>query len=379
MRMPTSSAQASSAGTRSTCLSGSAVRSLMRAKVISGWIVYALFVRAVDFSTRPHPPPTTYTFTSTHLMATFYSSFFSSGLLAAQPPTPSARSASPSTPRPAHSALPTDPTDHDTTPTAQDFAVSRASHAQASDTLPTRTTAHSKSASHGSTDSAYSQPSDDGRPRLRRRRSSLTTHQSPLASIKSNTAFRTAATAQRQSMFVSRARSGSDVSACTHPTDASSLAGRLRSGSVGNALRSRRAIRRSTAPPPPPPTAPLPAPPFSTPASVLPIQIPTVSASPPSTPRRPLARRVHTTHNTLLSASPAPSLPPTPGACALEDDWDCAMPSSPGYALGLGVPSSPAMGERGKTGPMQLDYPSPVDGPVRGCLWADRDAEMKEN
>ncbi|OCH84774.1 hypothetical protein OBBRIDRAFT_839456 [Obba rivulosa] len=250
-------------------------------------------------------------------MATFYSSFFSSGLLAPQP------SSGPTTPRAATVVL------DDTTPTAATFPD-------------------------------QSQPPDaDARPRLRRRRSSLTVQASPLTPLKSSTSMRNAASSfQRQSLLTTRARSGSDVSvmassygstgAAEEPSNQKSgILGRLRSGSIGTALKSRRTLRRAAPPPPPPPSAPLP----SVPLSI-----------PPTSPRRPLVRRAQTVNNVQRSPSTSPSV-----SMRLDEDsdFDRAVPSSPECARG---------------GPGKVreyrDYPSPLYDPKAG-FWMDED--MKEN
>ncbi|EMD39425.1 hypothetical protein CERSUDRAFT_93455 [Gelatoporia subvermispora B] len=241
-------------------------------------------------------------------MSTFYSSFFSSGLLAPQPE--SFPREDPTTPRAVPVSL------NDTTPTASSY------------------------------------PEDtDARPRLRRRRSSLTVQASPLTPLKSSTPIRNAASSfQRQSLLGARARSGSDASVMPssyeEPAGQAQTQGqkpgvlaRLRSGSIGTALRSRRTLRRAAPPPPPPPSAPLP----SVPLSI------------PPTPRRPLARR------TLTFDNRQPSLP---AAHMDEDsDFDIAVPSSPECARG---------GAR-----RYKDHPSPSPVDARAGFWMDED--MKEN
>ena len=157
-------------------------------------------------------------------MATFYSSFFSSGLRQQDPP-------SPSTPKPSNTGLPADPFE-ETTPTGAPF------------TQHTPTSPSTLLPSAAITHTAH----DDSRPRLRRRRSSLSTAASPVTTFKSSGSMRQATNAQRQSIL--RSRSGSDASvlslaaaAATRPTageappQQTSIIGRLRSGSVGTALR----------------------------------------------------------------------------------------------------------------------------------------------
>ncbi|KAG5732858.1 hypothetical protein E4T56_gene7943 [Termitomyces sp. T112] len=102
--------------------------------------------------------------------------------------------------------------------------------------------------------------------RLRKRRSSLTIGTSPMNAIRSPQ--RNASAALQLQMHLtspSRSRSGSLSAAGTNnsniASESTSLVGRMRSGSVGVALRPRRNVRR-LAPvpaPAPPPTAPLPA------------------------------------------------------------------------------------------------------------------------
>jgi len=174
-------------------------------------------------------------------MATFYSSFFSSGLLAPLPHERGPSPSSPSTPRQSHSLLPgSDPffVDPDTTPTAIEFSASRNKSIKDEDVLPTAPSAHSHSDSSSSSSSGSINVNGD-RPRLRRRRSSLTASTSPVAAMKSAAPPRAA----RQSLFVSRARSGSEASSYARmsvsgesATERNSLVGRMRSGSVGGAV-----------------------------------------------------------------------------------------------------------------------------------------------
>ena len=164
-------------------------------------------------------------------MATFYSSFFSSGLLANEGPQQVLpRTGSPSTPRATLASLPP----IDTTPTGPTASApsTQATH-EASSTLPTISVA----------------PSDSAQPRLRRRRSSLAGANSPLAPLKSSGPVRNATASVQRSL---RARSGSDASVMStssftltgfEPVPAApaskpmGIVGRLRSGSVGTALR----------------------------------------------------------------------------------------------------------------------------------------------
>ncbi|KZT67753.1 hypothetical protein DAEQUDRAFT_739179 [Daedalea quercina L-15889] len=296
-------------------------------------------------------------------MATFYSSFFSSGLLAPMPHEASG-SASPTTPRASNSRLPnTDPfsLQIDTTPTSNDFPAAPRS---ANDILPTRP----RSDSQGS-----------NRPGLRRRRSSLTVAALPVTPMKSNGVPRSA----RNSYAVARARSGSESRSQESTIEGkTAVVGRARSGSLGGQMiRHARRMSRKPAPPlpAPPPTAPLPAPPSQvdsdavTPRSgTLPLPIPIISMThPPSTPRRPLARRAQTVDNASLLGTPSSFLSPmTPS------EEEAGM----NFGLGMGgVPSSPMYNEPAmceRLG-MQVDYPSPVDGP--GFVWERPDEAMKEN
>ncbi|KAJ8468684.1 hypothetical protein ONZ51_g9488 [Trametes cubensis] len=111
-------------------------------------------------------------------MATFYSSFFSSGLLAQPSPraiTP--RPGSPTTPRAALSSLAPD----DTTPTGP-ATVQDVFSSNESQTLPSISVAAPTPTTEG-----------DSRPRLRRRRSSLAGAASPLTNMKSSVPIRQAA------------------------------------------------------------------------------------------------------------------------------------------------------------------------------------------
>ncbi|KAH9842606.1 uncharacterized protein C8Q71DRAFT_853148 [Rhodofomes roseus] len=297
-------------------------------------------------------------------MATFYSSFFSSGLLAPMPHETSG-SSSPTTPRASQSNLPgADPfsLQIDTTPTANDFPAAPRS---ANDILQSRP----RSDSQGS-----------GRPGLRRRRSSVTIAASPVNPMKSNGVPRSA----RNSYMAARARSGSESRSQEKP-EGTTVAGRTRSGSLGGQMiRNARRMSRKLAPPlpAPPPTAPLPAPPSSrsdieavTPRSAtLPLPIPIISMTqPPSTPRRPLARRAQTTDNVSLLSTPSSFL----SSCMTPADEEAGM--NFGLSADGGMPSSPVYSEPAmceRLG-MQVDYPSPIDGP--GFVWERPGEAMKEN
>ncbi|RDB27694.1 hypothetical protein Hypma_003270 [Hypsizygus marmoreus] len=202
-------------------------------------------------------------------MTTTYSAFFSSGLLAPQNLSLSVPTYTPydgyDAPSPATPSSPLPDSDieldgdRENTPTPESLAHSHFDSRSASTTSNTNT-----------------------RPRLRKRRSSLTVGTNPITSIRSPT--RNAGAALQLQMHLptvaspSRSRSGSlsqtlnqnqnlnhnenEVYARGVATEATSLVGRMRSGSVGGALRPRRGVRRLAsvpAPTAPPPTAPLPA------------------------------------------------------------------------------------------------------------------------
>lgn len=163
-------------------------------------------------------------------MATYYSSFFSSGLMASNHITHDCKeSYTPSTPRATPISL--DDQDNDTTPVA---------HPAGPSALPAIIT------------SLASPTSAPERPRLRRRRSSITTSASPVSALKSTPARTATASLQRLTLYTSapgvrsRSRAGSVTDSfvgrtsmtSNEATQANSLVGRMRSGSVGNALRS---------------------------------------------------------------------------------------------------------------------------------------------
>ena len=163
-------------------------------------------------------------------MATFYSSFFSSGLLAPHAQSQRSQTPRPSTPTTPRAALANLVLD-DTTPTAP--ATPGESIADESQVLPSISVV----------------TSDDSRPRLRRRRSSLAGAASPLTTIKTSAPIRQAAASVQRL----RARSGSDASILSTASGNSTygaaldsppptakptgIIGRLRSGSLGTALR----------------------------------------------------------------------------------------------------------------------------------------------
>ncbi|KAI0355715.1 hypothetical protein OH77DRAFT_307414 [Trametes cingulata] len=292
------------------------------------------------------------------MAATFYSSFFSSGLLAQHSPRPhTTRPTTPTTPRAAAAALAQD----DTTPTAP-ATVQDVFSANDSQILP-------------SISVAAPTAEGDSRPRLRRRRSSLAGAASPLATMKSSAPMRQAASSVQRQTLTLRARAGSDASILSTATASSvssfgaagpentstqrpsGIMGRLRSGSLGTALlRPRRGLRRAAPPmPAPPPNAPLPEVPPVPSSPTTSRTLPTIVASPeqPTTPRRPLARRSQTCDNYDLTASPFTVAGASPMCVTDEEDMFAAacagLPSSPGLALG-------------RENDMQVDYPSPIDG-----------------
>ncbi|KAI0346754.1 hypothetical protein BDW22DRAFT_456179 [Trametopsis cervina] len=270
-------------------------------------------------------------------MATLgYSSFFSSGLLATEsdaahgsrPHTPD-----PSTPRPKTTSL------DDTTPTAATHTIPAAAQ-NAEDVLPILAQAIEIN------DSPSVQASE--RPRMRRRRSSLGLAASPVAPLKSNTAGARASISvhvQRQSMGITgmastRSRSGSIVDsgmplsraamsiAMNDATSGNSIVGRLRSGSVGTALRPRRLRKQATlpAPLPPPPTTSLPElPPLPS------YGLPAI----PQTPRRPSARRTLTSDSIPLPIHTPTMHGSSPIFHAMDIDYDYPRPlDTPGRVRG---------------------------------------------
>ncbi|KAF5345241.1 hypothetical protein D9757_014073 [Collybiopsis confluens] len=91
-------------------------------------------------------------------------------------------------------------------------------------------------------------------PKLRRRRSSLTMATSPINAIKSPARSAGNAMQFQRHLYASPGVPAVAVIA----SKGKSLLGRLRSGSVGSVLKSRRGIRRVPGPSLPPPSAPLP-------------------------------------------------------------------------------------------------------------------------
>ncbi len=212
--------------------------------------------------------------------------------------------------------------------------------------------------------------------------------------MKTSTPIRAATASIQRSL---RARSGSDASVMSTTSISSfsllenapivakgaskptGILGRLRSGSVGTALRyvplpclpmhehaltlslaiyltsgtvsSRRGLRRAMPPVPalPPPTSPLPAVPPVPALSGWPSPLSTIAGSPvqPTASRKPLMRRAQTSDNYEFTASPF-SLGGASPMCVVEGED--AFPLA-----------SPAVEKRVQH-EMQVDYPSPVDG-----------------
>ncbi|KAJ3761748.1 hypothetical protein EV360DRAFT_67615 [Lentinula raphanica] len=151
-------------------------------------------------------------------------------------------------------------------------------------------------------------------PRLRRRRSSLTIGASPLNTIKSpSRAAGTALQLQRHLYNTpSRSRSGSVSSVMGNGEDISSniasektsLYRRMRSGSVGSVLKSKRGTRRGVPGPSfPPPSAPLPALP---PIPGTPNRSKAFSLAVPTIATRDLARKLAAGEDVLPSPSRQP-------------------------------------------------------------------------
>ncbi|EKM59657.1 uncharacterized protein PHACADRAFT_250293 [Phanerochaete carnosa HHB-10118-sp] len=286
-------------------------------------------------------------------MAAYYSSFFSSGLLNSDSHCP--RTPEPTTPR----AFATN-FNEDTTPTASNFA------------LPT------SQSSNGTIPPLLAQAeatvASADRPRMRRRRSSIGLSSSPVTPLKGALPSR-AAHIQRQSVptgalgvaSLARSRSGSVTEAMTFArstmsmtsTSEASKAGRMRSGSVGNALRNNSRRRKPTAPIPalPPPNAPLPAlPQLHLPLSSLDL------SNIPGTARRPGAKRAQTTDSIPLHVyTPSIPIPANPGRVA---------PSDMGGEVSSSLSRSLAYNAEGAAD--TEDYPAPLDTPgeVRGEYFA---------
>ncbi|CAL1713900.1 unnamed protein product [Somion occarium] len=265
-------------------------------------------------------------------MATYYSAFFSSGLLA-NSNDPFARPSTPETATPRSNAT---NLSEDTTPTAT-------------------------SSSSTYTLSSIVETAPSPAPVLRRRRSSITLGASPVSSIKARSS---ANTAQKLHTLMSASSGQGSMRLRARAGSVHDLMGRLRSGSIGTALRPRRQLRK-TLPAPPPPTVPLPALPPCPPMLTLNIPSSTgfSSSQPPSTPRRPLTHRSRTTDNLLIPIETPPMSRSSPRSGA--EDFSMTSPN-------VGFPT----GGR--------DYPSPIETPdeknITGYFFsADRDTQMKEN
>ena len=161
-------------------------------------------------------------------MATYYSAFFSSGLLAST----------------------NDPFARPQTPPDANTPRSNAAPLPDSQTTPTAPFTHPSLLDNHSIPSAQSATSS-GAPVLRRRRSSITLGASPMTSIKSRGSAAVSSAQKHLSLssqgsLRSRARAGSlhesvfsrvSVTAPGDVTETKGLVGRLRSGSIGTALR----------------------------------------------------------------------------------------------------------------------------------------------
>lgn len=205
------------------------------------------------------------------------------------------------------------------------------------------------------------QPAQSGQPKLRRRRSSLTLGTSPMNVIKSPSRSVGSALQLQRHLYASpgRARSGSTSSIISigeevHQTsnniasESTSLFGRMRSGSIGSALKSRRTIRRVPGPSCPPPSAPLPPLP---PLSALPT-LPSI----PGTPNR--------------SKTKAFSIQVPPSATqSLARKLAAAGGDNNGLALqtnNMFVPTSPTLSSpRQPLGDLQLHYVNDQDVSMR--------------
>ncbi|GJE84675.1 hypothetical protein PsYK624_007510 [Phanerochaete sordida] len=294
-------------------------------------------------------------------MAAYYSNFFSSGLLNVDSDVHQPHTPEPTTPR----AFATNVND-DTTPTASKFGLPASQ--SSNDTIPSLLAQTEAITINGD------------RPRMRRRRSSMGLSSSPVTPLKGTPPSRAATVhLQRQSMPMgvlgvaspARSRSGSitesisftrsamsSISATSDPAKAGSLLSRMRSGSVGNALRSnsRRRKPNNQTPAPPPPNAPLPAPPqLRLPPTALDL------SNIPSVPRRPSARRAATSDSLPLLVH-TPSIPiPGPGARLTP------------YADGAACSPLARSWAHDADGASDMeDYPVPLDTPgeVRGEYFA---------
>ncbi|KAF8240266.1 hypothetical protein L208DRAFT_1384742 [Tricholoma matsutake] len=162
------------------------------------------------------------------------------------------------------------------------------------------------------------------RPRLRKRRSSLTIRTSPMTAIRSPT--RNAGAALQLQLHLttspSRSRSGSFNRANETgiyngggigniASESTSLVGRMRSGSVGSILRPRMAVRRLAfvPAPAPPPTAPLPAIPSLVPAPSSKLNSPPPVSAPFSS-ALPSCHSTTSTNTNIAAGSVTSARPP---------------------------------------------------------------------
>jgi len=215
-------------------------------------------------------------------MMSAYSGLFSSGLLA---PSHAISSFRLHTPQPPSSPIisppsPADPIDRDLSLTPTQVLSSNA-----------------MLISPGPSSGFAAMAADAQRPRLRKRRSSISITTSPMASLKSPT--RNAGSALQRTGLLSSSRSRSESVneyGLGVASSGTSMAGRMRS--VTGVLRSRRVIRKASGPAPTAPLPDLPAPSHSMQSS---FQMPQTSLPPPPSsfslaapnPRRPLSHRLH--------------------------------------------------------------------------------------
>ncbi|KAI9433463.1 hypothetical protein H4582DRAFT_2060882 [Lactarius indigo] len=219
---------------------------------------------------------------------TGYSSIFSSGLLATTRPHGHADPSDYSIPSQPDCRINVD-CDPETTPTKLNTPLDPSFEDVMDYFMP-----RSRTSSNASTNSS----APGGVPRLRRRRSSLSVANNGLGAIKSPQ--RNVGIALQRSTLITpggRARSGSvDVGPAGVPRHdelcyvpvSGRVGGRSRSGSMGGALRSRRALRKP--PPVPPPNVPLP-------------PLPPLASVTELSPRHPLVHRTQTTENFASFAS----------------------------------------------------------------------------
>ncbi|KIM90153.1 hypothetical protein PILCRDRAFT_1520 [Piloderma croceum F 1598] len=175
------------------------------------------------------------------------------------------------------------------------------------------------------------------RPRLRKRRSSLSVTTNPMGNIKSSGRSAGHALQRTGLMSPSRMRSGSvgEFGNGNIASEETSLAGRMWSGCIGGVLRPKRVIRKPSDPAPTAPLPPLPSqPPLSPSKLAFPSLQPLLVAP---NPRRPLAHRLNSAENQLLHShllASSPSITTTGTALGLADpDFNTK--------LGLAVSDSP--------------------------------------